>query len=151
MKFSQSKEVSRPAISDSIANRISKGATIQGEVKSETDIRVDGKIKGILTCAAKVVVGQTGVFEGDLQCKEAAIEGNVTGKVEVNGLLYLKKTAHIEGEVFYKKLIVEEGANISGTITMSGGTTKSLVGDKPEPGKKDYSDGNQQQSATYTA
>lgn len=148
MKFSQNKETNRPAIHDSIANRISKGASIQGEVKSETDIRIDGMIKGILHCAAKVVVGQTGTFEGDLDCKEASIEGRVTGKVEVNGLLFLKKTAHIEGEVFYKKLIVEEGANISGTITMSGGTTKSMMGDKADTAKKDYSDGGEQQTAS---
>ena len=100
-----------------------------------------------------MVVGASGEFEGDLKCKEAAIEGTVTGKIEVNGLLYLKKTARIEGEVFYKKLIVEEGANISGTITMSGGTTKSMVKEEA-PAKKDgFIDGKQpqQRSSTHTA
>lgn len=99
---------------------------IEGEIKSETDIRIDGKIKGILHCTAKVVIGATGEFEGDLQCKEASVEGHFSGRMEINGLLFIKKTAKLEGEVFYKKMVVEEGAVISGTLTMSGGTTKSL-------------------------
>lgn len=127
MKFNTTKEVTRQSFQDTIANRISKGTLIEGEIKSETDIRVDGKIKGILNCTAKVVIGQDGNFEGDMQCKEASIEGYITGKVEINGLLYIKKTARIEGEIFYKRLIVEEGANISGSLTMSGGTTKKMV------------------------
>ena len=126
MKF-RVKEVSRQTFQDSIANRISKGAIIEGEIKSETDIRIDGKIKGILNCAAKVVIGPTGEMEGEINCKDASLEGKVTGKLEVNGVLFLKKTARIEGEIYYKRLIVEEGANITGTLIMSGGTTKSLI------------------------
>ncbi len=125
MKFN-SKEVKRQAYNDSIANRISKGAIIEGELNSETDIRVDGKFKGVLQCAAKVVIGKTGVLEGDIQCKEATIEGNVVGKLEVNGVLTLKRTSSIEGEIYYKRLIVEEGAVILGTLVMSGGTTKQI-------------------------
>ncbi|MEZ5006745.1 MAG: polymer-forming cytoskeletal protein [Chitinophagales bacterium] len=126
MKF-RVKEVSRQTFQDSIANRISKGAIIEGEIKSETDIRIDGKIKGILNCAAKVVIGPTGEMEGEINCKDASLEGRVTGKLEVNGVLFLKKTARIEGEIYYKRLIVEEGASITGTLIMSGGTTKSLI------------------------
>jgi cytoskeletal protein CcmA (bactofilin family) len=126
MKF-RAKEVNRQTFQDSIANRISKGAVIEGEIKSETDIRIDGKIKGILNCAAKVVIGPTGEMEGEINCKDASLEGRVTGKLEVNGVLFLKKTARIEGEIYYKRLIVEEGANITGTLIMSGGTTKSLI------------------------
>ncbi|MCB0501587.1 MAG: polymer-forming cytoskeletal protein [Bacteroidetes bacterium] len=128
MKFG-TKEVNRQTFQDTIANRISKGAIIEGELKSETDIRIDGKIKGILHCAAKVVIGPTGEMEGEINCKDASLEGRVTGKLEVNGVLFLKKTARIEGEIYYKRLIVEEGANITGTLIMSGGTTKSLIQD----------------------
>lgn len=134
MKFG-TREVNRQTFQDTIANRISKGAVIEGEVKSETDIRVDGKIKGILNCTAKVVIGATGHFEGDLQCKEASIEGYATGRMEINGLLVIKKTAKMEGEVFYKKMVVEEGAVITGTLTMSGGTTKSLPQQEPREEK----------------
>lgn len=129
MKFTSTKEVTKQTFQDTIPNRISKGAVIEGEIKSETDIRIDGRIKGILNCSAKVVVGQSGEFEGDIQCKEAALEGRIVGKIEVNGLLFIKKTAAITGEVFYKRLIVEEGASISGTLTMSGGTTKAIKED----------------------
>lgn len=126
MKFN-SKEVKKSGHNDFMANRISKGALIEGELIAETDIRVDGKIKGILQCSSKVVIGKSGELEGDIRCKEATIEGKVFGKLEVNGLLYLKRSAEVDGDVSYKRLIVEEGAVVSGTLLMSGGTTKQLI------------------------
>ncbi len=125
----RTKESSKQLPKYPIANRISKGAVIEGEIKSETDIRVDGRINGVLHCDAKLVIGHTGELEGDVYCKDAACEGKITGKLEVNGLLHLKKEAVIDGDVYYKRLIVEEGACIHGNLIMSGGTTKSLVQD----------------------
>ncbi len=144
MKF-RSKEANRETIQDAIANRISKGTIIEGEITSETDIRIDGKVNGILNCAAKVVVGKTGEMEGEIQCKDASLEGKVIGKLIVSGILFIKKTARIEGEVSYNKLIVEEGATILGSLMMSGNSTKSLVHDKES--YKTESLGNSQQTA----
>ena len=95
-------------------------------MNTNTDIRIDGKIKGVLHCDAKVVIGQSGVIEGDIYCEEAACEGRIIGRLEVKGLLLLKKDAVIDGDVHYKRLIVEEGASIHGKLIMSGGTTKSI-------------------------
>lgn len=120
MKF-RTREVTRQSFNDTIANRISKGTLIEGEVKSETDIRIDGRVKGLLHCTAKIVVGSGGAIEGEMHCREACLEGEVTGRVEVTGLLTIKKGAHVEGEIYYRRLIVEEGANISGSLTLSAG------------------------------
>ena len=125
MKF-KSREVNKQTYNDTSANRISKGAVIEGELIAETDIRVDGKIKGVLQCNAKVVIGKEGGLEGDLRCKEATIEGRVIGQLEVNGLVYIKRTAVIEGDIHYIRLIVDEGAQISGQLFRLGGTTKQL-------------------------
>lgn len=119
MKF-RSRDVKKQ--SDNIANRVSKGALIEGEIRSEADIRVDGRVNGLLNCNAKLVIGPTGVVDGEVHCKDASIEGRMLGVMHVSGTLSLKKTANIEGEIFYKNLAVEEGANVSGTLTMSGST-----------------------------
>ena len=117
-----------------IANRVNKGTTLEGEINSETDIRIEGRIKGIINCKAKVVIGESGEFEGNIVCKEAAIEGNVKGKLQVNGLLYLKKTSKFKGDLIYKKLIVEEGAVIVGNVSMEGkAETSSRIDTKAIP------------------
>ena len=62
-------------------NTLVKGTSIKGDIKAESDIRVDGKIDGTLTCNAKVIIGQTGVVEGEITCVNAVIEGRFDGNL----------------------------------------------------------------------
>ena len=109
-----------------VANKINEGTIISGDVSTQTDIRLDGKIIGNITSASKVVIGSTAHITGHIKCNDLTIEGNVKGNLEVNGILYFRETAHFEGEVKYKKLIVEEGAAISGSLVNMNTVTKPL-------------------------
>ena len=99
-----------------VANKINDGTTITGDLDAQTDIRIDGKIIGNITCASKVVIGATSQVIGHIKCNDLTIEGKVKGNIEVNGILFFRTSANFEGDVKYKKLIVEEGANISGSL-----------------------------------
>ena len=56
-------------------NSLVQGTTVEGTVKSESDIRVDGTIKGNLHCKSKVIIGPTGKVEGEVRCENAVVEG----------------------------------------------------------------------------
>jgi len=99
-------------------NIIGKGTIITGEVQTEGDLRVDGKVNGVITTNAKVVLGPTALVEGDINSTAADISGKVIGKVEVKDLLFLKSTANIQGDIVAKKLVVEAGAVFDGTCSM---------------------------------
>ena len=49
-------------------NSLVKGTIVEGTVSSESDIRIDGNIKGTLTCKAKVIVGPTGCLLYTSRC-----------------------------------------------------------------------------------
>ncbi|MCS6916613.1 MAG: polymer-forming cytoskeletal protein [Chitinophagales bacterium] len=104
---------SQPAI-----NIIGAGTQIEGDVKSESDIRIDGKVKGTISSKSKIVVGSTGMIDGDLNCENADISGKVFGKVEVTDLLFLKSTGYLEGDIVTGKLVVEAGARFTGSCKM---------------------------------
>lgn len=91
-------------------NSLVKGTEIEGKVSAKSDIRVDGTIKGSLDCASKVIIGPTGYIEGQINCENAMIEGRFEGTLNVKGLLNVRKTASINGEITTSKLIVEAGA-----------------------------------------
>ena len=74
-------------------NLIGKGTVIKGDVESSGDIRVDGRLIGSLKSNGKIVVGQTGVVEGDLTCKQADISGVVKGILKCEELTALKSTS----------------------------------------------------------
>lgn len=97
-------------------NTLVKGTNVKGDIKAESDIRIDGRIEGTLNCTAKVIIGQTGVVEGEITCINAVIEGRFDGNLVVNETLSLKETAIINGDASYDKLIVQQGAVINAAI-----------------------------------
>ncbi|HOS49093.1 MAG TPA: polymer-forming cytoskeletal protein [Bacteroidia bacterium] len=99
-------------------NIIGAGTVIEGEIKSNGDIRVDGTIKGSVTSKAKVVVGSTGVIEGDVHCQNADISGAILGKTTVAEMLFMKSQARINGDIQTGKLVVEVGASFTGNCSM---------------------------------
>ena len=100
-----------------VANKINEGTSVNGHINAVTDIRIDGIITGNITCSSKVVIGSKAQITGNIQCNDLTIEGRVKGNIEVLETLYFKSNAQFEGDVKYKKLIVEEGATISGSLT----------------------------------
>lgn len=91
-------------------NTLVDGTIIEGQVNAKSDIRVDGVIKGSLNCEAKVIIGETGFIEGQINCFNAVIQGRFEGTLNVKELLNVRKTATINGEITTNKLIVEAGA-----------------------------------------
>jgi cytoskeletal protein CcmA (bactofilin family) len=67
-----------------------------------------------VACEKKIVLGETGRIEGTLKANEAVIMGYIKGELRIDGVLHLSSTAHIEGDIYAKKIIVEEGARYSG-------------------------------------
>lgn len=112
-------------------NTLVKGTVIKGDIKAESDIRIDGKIEGTLDCSSKVIIGPTGVVEGEITCVNAVIEGRFDGNLVVKETLSLKETAIINGDASYDKLIVQQGAVINAAIKRNNpsgnnGTTNNL-------------------------
>lgn len=107
-------------------NRIVEGTNIQGEIKSDSNIRIDGKVKGTITTKGKLVLGPSGFIEGEVICASADIEGTITGKITVDQLLSLKSTAKINGDILTGKLAIEPGAVFTGSCGM-GGVVKEMA------------------------
>jgi cytoskeletal protein CcmA (bactofilin family) len=99
---------------------IAEGTHIEGTINSNTNIRVDGSIKGILNCQGKLVMGETGFIEGTISTKDAVITGTFEGKLTVDGTLHLKSTAVINGEITAQYLIVDEGGQYFGKCNIGG-------------------------------
>lgn len=101
-------------------NRIEKNTKIKGEIVSEADFRIDGKLDGNLKTSGKVVIGKDGYIHGKVECVNADIEGSFNGELLVSDLLSLKSSAVIEGTVVVSKLSVEPGASFNASCSMKG-------------------------------
>jgi len=99
-------------------NRIEKNTVIKGDITSEADFRIDGKLEGNVKTSGKVVIGKGGLIKGKVECVNADIEGNFNGELYVSELLSLKSSAQIEGTVNVSKLAVEPGATFNAACSM---------------------------------
>jgi cytoskeletal protein CcmA (bactofilin family) len=105
-------------IPDMGINRIVEGTSIEGEIRCESNIRIDGTFVGNLTTKGRLVIGPAGRIEGMVNCQNAEIEGLVKGKLYVQQMLSLKGTAKVEGDIFTDKLAVEPGSSFTGACNM---------------------------------
>lgn len=118
MDLSKVKKAVEPELSVNDISRISVHTAIKGEISSENDIRVDGKIEGKVFSKGKIVVGPQAVISGGLACNNVDFLGTMKGDIFVRDLLTLKSNADIEGNIHTNKLQVDMGAKINGSCHM---------------------------------
>ncbi|WP_142713139.1 bactofilin family protein [Fodinibius sediminis] len=100
-------------------NMISEGTTLEGTIKTTSDIRVAGVIDGEANAEGKVIISSSGEVKGNIKATDADIAGKVDGEIRVNNKLILRESALVEGDIYTKTLLVEEGAQINGGFHMT--------------------------------
>jgi cytoskeletal protein CcmA (bactofilin family) len=122
----KNKETEIPSI-----NLLGTGTVVKGEIKLTGDFRIDGALIGSIDCKGKIVVGPSGMIEGEILCQNADLSGEVKATVRVSELLTLKETARFSGDITTSKLAIEPGAKFSGTCKMEGSGPKDFKSGPP--------------------
>lgn len=97
---------------------ISAGTTLKGDISSNADLRIDGTIVGNINSSAKIVIGNSGVVEGDIFGNNADIVGKISGNIRVKELLQLRGDCLVNGNIYAGKLQVEPTATFNGQCHM---------------------------------
>ena len=100
------------------ATLISPGTTIKGDISSNSDLRIDGTIIGNINSNAKIVIGTSGVVEGDIFGNNADIVGKTSGTIKVKELLQLRGECVVNGNIYAGKLQIEPSATFNGQCHM---------------------------------
>lgn len=99
-------------------NQLINGTVLKGDLISNGNLKVDGKVIGTITSENRVVVGETGIVEGEIKSNSVQIYGQVNGFIECSDVLVLKPTAVVTGDIKTQKLVVEIGSVFSGNCVM---------------------------------
>ena len=116
--FTAKNEPMKSKENSTVINMVGTGTEITGDIQSKGDIRIDGTLKGSVKTTGKVVVGESGTIEGDVECNNADIAGTLNAKIMVTQLLSLKATAKLTGDLSTNKLAIEPGAAFTGHCSM---------------------------------
>jgi len=111
---------------------LGKDSNFKGDFSVQGGIRVDGKLKGNVS-ADVVFLGKDASVDGNITSKSAVIGGKVMGNVIAEESLELQGNAQVIGDIFTKRIIIEEGVVFHGYCDMGHGSKKGIK--KMEPVK----------------
>jgi len=98
---------------------VGPGTTVEGKVKTDGSIRIDGKLVGDLIAKANAAVGLSGVVEGNLTAQNVSLAGKVQGTVTALEKLILEEKAVMKGDIRAARLVIDEGAMFDGHCAMT--------------------------------
>ncbi len=87
---------------------------IKGDIKSSGAVRVDGRVDGSVSGNDGVIVGESGTINGNVRCKDAVVGGRIEGNLYAKNKVELLRTACVQGDISYGRLLMEEGVQFEG-------------------------------------
>ncbi|MFN4893411.1 MAG: polymer-forming cytoskeletal protein [Bacteroidota bacterium] len=100
------------------ATIIGAGTTLKGDIQSQQDLRIDGTVIGNVKSISKIIIGQGGVVEGDLESSQCDVNGKVNGNIRCKELLQLRGDSVVSGNLYAGKLQIEPSATFNGQCHM---------------------------------
>lgn len=94
---------------------INAGLTVKGDLESDGEINIEGKVEGD-TRGKTVVVGKGATVKGSLFGESITVAGTVEGKLEATNVT-IQNTARVTGDIVHKSVQIEAGAYVDGRVS----------------------------------
>ncbi len=109
----------RDSFSEGEVSILSADVLLEGKLKSNGSLRIDGKIIGDVEVKGGLTIGETAEIKGNIKGSNISVSGKVEGKVTADEKVVLESSSKLTGDIFAKRLVVTEGAVFDGKSTMS--------------------------------
>ena len=104
--------INRKAAPAPTRSLIDSWLVITGNLQSEGEIQVEGRIEGDIRCA-NLIVGKDANIMGSIIAEEVIVRGKVKGSIRANRVT-LQDTAIVESDIYHKSMSIEQGACFEG-------------------------------------
>ncbi len=122
--------------SDALNGFLDPGCTVRGDLEFESSFRLDGKVEGVVRSAAELLIGESGVVEGEIEVARCVIGGTVRGTIRATASVQLLATAKVWADVHAPALVMEEGAFLEGQVAMEKSPSKTTTANRSKAGLK---------------
>jgi cytoskeletal protein CcmA (bactofilin family) len=97
---------------------IAQEDTFEGEIKTNTGVRVLGTVRGTIESQRYVRVESGATVEADIMAEEVVIAGTFSGSLICRNRVEIADTGHVTGKVETMKLYLHEGGFFDGELRM---------------------------------
>jgi cytoskeletal protein CcmA (bactofilin family) len=97
---------------------IGAGVTVQGELTSDSDITIDGKLDGNITTNGDVIIGVNARIKATIRATNVTITGHLTGDIHATGEASIRETGQVEGNITAGGIAISSGGIFIGRSQM---------------------------------
>lgn len=120
---------------DGLDGRLAQGTHINGTLKFQRAVQIDGRFEGNVQSPGKLILGPRAQVDADIQVGELEVQGTLRGKVQAKGRLLIREGGVVEANIVAGKLAIESGAVFRGSCEMpdAGAAPKPEARPAPKP------------------
>jgi cytoskeletal protein CcmA (bactofilin family) len=107
-----------------VSSVVSAGLRIKGEISGNEDLLVNGIVECPIQLNEKMLtVGPSGKLTANVVAREVIVFGEVKGNLVVRDRIQIKKEGSVVGDLTTGRIVIEDGANLKGSIEIVRQTT----------------------------
>ena len=107
-----------PASERRVSAWIGKAVRVEGKVISTEDLTIDGDVDGSIELGDhNLTIGPGSAIKADLAARTITINGAVVGNVKGSERVELRAAGSVQGDIVTPRLLMAEGATVSGKVT----------------------------------
>ena len=98
----------------SVFTMIGADVEIDGSVKLKEGIIIYGHVLGDVITDVPVWIAKHGLVDGNVSGLDIRVGGTVLGNINSKGQVILGENCVLKGDIIYRKLLIEDGAQFEG-------------------------------------
>ena len=102
------------------ASLIDRHSAFDGNFRSQRDLRVEGELKGSVTCEGTLFVSEGATISATVEAEHVTVAGELTGEIRCRGRLQILPSGRVRASVSTGSLVIQEGAIYEGQLEMAG-------------------------------
>ncbi|MFH0912522.1 MAG: polymer-forming cytoskeletal protein [Patescibacteria group bacterium] len=106
------------ADSEHLDTLIGKEVVVEGELKGEGDVQINGQFTGEIEISGDLIVGEHGKVKAEIDAKNVYVSGEVDGDIKAQAKLQILETGRVMGDVTSQALSIEPGGILKGSSQM---------------------------------
>jgi len=100
---------------------IGQRVRIEGNIISDQDIRIDGKVHGSVEVGQHdVVLGAGSEVKADVNARSVLVGGQIEGDVTATDRIQIQSTGSLLGDVVSPRLTIQDGGMLRGKVDVAG-------------------------------
>ncbi len=98
---------------------IGAGVVVHGDLKSQSDIMIDGSLEGSITTTGDVTIGVNAQIKANVEGDNVTIAGHLTGNIRSTGETTIRETGQVDGDITARGIAISSGGIFVGRSRMT--------------------------------